>query len=244
MKKRLFVYLALAFWLSSPFYATAQRLRVGIKAGAGVAKFDYEPESPVSSSDFFQVFEGPRNSASGKYRPTYMLSGLLEYDLPQAFFLSSGIQASMKYAHFTSPSGVAKEMEINEYRFNTLYLQIPITVHYRLGKFFFGAGGYSGWAIAGTWDNKTFNDNRALQVTNGNIKFGNDEQVSNLQRFDFGARGELGYGFKQIRLSLTFDQGIANLKANNAKPNSGPIEKGTLRNQAIYATATYYWLAK
>jgi len=244
MKTRIFVFLTTALWFFIPFNVTAQRLRVGIKAGAGVAKFDYKSQSQVSSPDFFQVFDGPRNIVNGEYRPTYMLSGLLEYDLPNAFFLSSGIQASMKFSHFTVPSGYAKEEEINDYRFNILYLQIPITVHYRLGKFFFGAGGYAGWAIAGTWKNKTFDDNRTLQLTKGNIKFGNDEQVSNLQRFDYGVRGEFGYGFKRIRLSLAFDQGIAKMKANNAKPDNAPAEKGTLSNQAIYATATYYWLAK
>ncbi|GEM_PF-1237209 len=246
MKRTVCIFLSTAIWLSCCAISNAQSLRFGIKAGAGVAKFDYEPEAPIDSLDFFENYYGPRFDANSSYKLSYALAGVLEYDLSKAFVLSSGIQANLKFSNFKVQSGYAKDE--NKYRFNVLYLQLPVTVHYRTGKLFLGAGGYAGCAISGKYKNEVQNDKPEYRDFDGSLKFGNDPEESNLQRFDYGVRGEVGYGFKRLRLSLTFDQGIAKLKASNGDPisqiNYSPYEKGTLRNQAIYATATYYWLAK
>ncbi len=246
MKNAIFVFFVTVFWLSFSATLTAQSLRFGLKAGAGVAKFDYESDTPTDSLDFFKFYRGPRNTANGSFKPTYTLCGVLEYDFSKAFVLSSGIQATLKFSQFRLQSVYAKNL--NKYRFNVLYLQLPVTVHYRTGKFFLGAGGYAGWAVSGKWKNDVQDQNSVYQYVTDKIKFGNDPETSNLQRFDYGVRGEVGCGIKRLRLSFTFDQGIAKLKAANTKPeqqdNFFLREKGALRNQAIYVTATYYWLAK
>ncbi len=246
MKKSICISLATAFWLSFSIHSSAQSLRFGLKAGAGVAKFDYEPDTIVEPIDYFNYFGGPRNTAGGSYKPTYSLGGVLEYDLSKDFVLSTGIQASIKFSEHNVQYAYSREP--NRYRFNVLYLQLPVTVHYRRGKFFAGAGGYAGWAVSGKWKNDVQDDSPAFSYPTGKLRFGDDPEKSNLPRFDYGLRGELGYGFKQLRLSLNFDQGIAQLKSTNGESeyqgNISDVEKGTLRNQAIYLTAAYYWLAK
>ncbi|MFN0175899.1 MAG: porin family protein [Saprospiraceae bacterium] len=246
MKKIFPISLSIAFWLLCCAVSNAQSLRFGIKAGVGVAKLDYEPDTPLDSLDYFEYYYGPRNDFNSNFRPTYTLAGVIEYDLSKDFVLSSGIQTSLKFSRLNVQSGYARDE--NKYRFNVLYLKLPVTIHYRRGKVFLGAGGYAGWAVSGKYKNEVQNDNSQYLDYNGDLKFGNDPEKSNLQRFDYGVRGEVGYSFKRLRLSLTFDQGIAKLKASNGnpalQPNYSPYEKGMLSNQAIYATATYYWLAK
>ncbi|MDO8367536.1 MAG: porin family protein [Saprospiraceae bacterium] len=246
MKKILFISLTTAFWLFCSMLSTAQSLRFGINAGAGIAKFDYEPDALADSLDFFENYYGPRNTAGGSYKPTYSIAGVMEYDLSKDFVLSSGLQLNLKFSQFKVQSGYARDL--NKYRFNVLYLQLPLMVHYRAGMVFLGAGGYAGWALSGKYENMVQNDDSVYRPFSGKFKFGNAPELSNLQRFDYGVRGAVGYGFKRLRLSLTLDQGLATLKASNGKPdpqsNFSPYEKGTLHNQAIYATATYYWLKK
>ncbi|MFN0215140.1 MAG: outer membrane beta-barrel protein [Saprospiraceae bacterium] len=246
MKKAICLLSAISYGLCFATFSNAQRLRIGLKPGAGMARFNYEPDTPADSLDFFEYYYGPRNSAGGSFRLTYTLAGVLEYDLAKDFFLSSGMQANWKFSKYEVQTAYGRDL--NKYRFNVFSLSVPLTLHYRWGKFFMGAGGYAGWALAGKWTNDVQNDKPVFQRVTGNLKFGNDQDISNLQRFDYGLRGEIGYGLKQLRLSFTFDQGLATLKAANDKPdpqgNNSPFETGTIRNQAFYFTATYYWLAK
>lgn len=246
MKKLFCLFLSTALWLSFSTITYAQSLRFGIKAGAGVAKFNYESDTAPDSLDFFGFYRGPRNTDNATFKPSYAVGGVVEYDVSKLLFLSSGLQANLKFSQFKVQSGYARDE--NRYRFNVLYLQLPVMVHLRTGKFFLGAGGYGAWGVSGKWKNDVQNDDSVFQNISGKLNFGKDSSTSNLQRFDYGLRGEIGFGIKRLRLSLTFDQGLAKLKASNSEPlpqtNFYPIEKGTLRNQAIYATATYYWLAK
>ena len=246
MKKLFFILLITAIWLPFSTKTSAQSLRFGFKAGIGVAKFNYKSDTAPDSLDFFEFYSGPRNTDNASFKPSYSVSGVVEYDVSKVLFLSSGLQANLKFSQFKVQSGYARDK--NKYRFNVLYLQVPVTVHYRTGKFFLGAGGYGAWAVSGKWKNDVQNDGSIFQNLSGKLKFGNDPENSNLQRFDYGVRGEIGFGIKRLRLSLTFDQGLAKLKASNGQQktptNFSPLETGTLRNQAFYATATYYWLAK
>ncbi len=211
-----------------------------------MSKLDYKPDLPVDPVDDFSYFGGPRNKEGGVYKPTYLLGGVMEYDLSKDFVLSLGLQAALKYSSHTVAYAYSKEP--NKYRFNVVYLQLPVLVHYRRGKFFAGAGVYAGSALSGKWKNNVQDSDHIFQNYTGKLSFGNDSLRSNLPRFDFGLRGELGYGFKQFRLNLTFDQGLSQLKATNGEweqnGNASNVETGVLRNQAIYLSATYYWLAK
>jgi len=228
-------------------------LRFGLKAGAGLAKLDYEPSPPVNnaSSDFYQ---GLWYDYKGAFRPSFLVAGVLEYDLSKDFFLSSGVQACVKTSHVKFEYSNFGYSYTNDFHLRAFYLQVPLNLHYRVGKFFLGAGGYAGLGIGGKWKNEY-----VLYVSDGvplktpevtesseNIKFGNDFEKSNLKRFDAGLRAEVGFGLKTIRLSIAYEHGLV----NNLSSGTVYFDVGSqfydpkLYHQAITATATYYWLAK
>lgn len=248
MKKNVHLSLVFAFGLLFSFHSTAQSLRYGLRAGAGFAKFNYEPT--VDSSDT-EYYAGMWYEKKGSFRPSFMAAGVLEYDLSKDFFLSSGLQVSAKFSKVMAEERYFSEYSVNDFRLRTLYLQIPVSAHYRAGKFFLGAGGYLGLGLSGNWKNTNtlyVSDGVTLKIpvvveSAEPVKFGTDLKNTNLKRVDAGLRAELGLGLKTIRLSLAYEYGLINNLASGANPN-GPNFDSKLHHQAIYATATYYWLAK
>jgi len=242
MKKTFYLFLTIAFWLSCCPGSNAQNLRFGVKAGAGVANLDYEPESSADTFDF-DFYRGLFYNKGSNFRPTFLLGGVLEYDLSKDFFLSGGVQITGKFAHVEADD---PRWSTNDFRLRAFYMQIPMNVHYRAGKFFLGAGGYAGIGIGGKWKNTNVYEDPDGDITKNSsdkIKFGNDDFESNLKRFDAGLRAEIGFGIKRIRLSLAYDHGLAN-NLSKFKDGKQVISVSKLRHQAITVTAAYYWLAK
>lgn len=243
MKKTIFILLLLAFLAFLSTSATAQRLRFGLKAGAGFAKMDYQP---YNAQDTFsiQFYGNLWYKTGGSYRPSFLFGGVVEYDVSKDFLLSSGIQLSSR----SSKVAVSEMYSSGDYRFSVYQLQVPINIHYRLKRFFFGAGGYFSSAFAGRYKHVVKFTYPIGGVDgsedSGNLRFGNDAE-SNLQRFDFGLRGELGIGIKRTRLSVAFEQGFVNgLPKEFGVPGQQRPRDAQLRNQTITASLVYYWLAK
>lgn len=220
----------------------AQSLRFGLKAGAGMSNLDFSTPAPDSFDQTSYATVWYERKAA--YKPSILLGGVLEYDLTKDFLLSTGINLNAKFSHVVfSPNSAYK----SDYRLRLVYAQVPVNVHYRRGKLFLGAGGYVGFCALGSWKRKEtfFDPNGAphAENTSDNIVFGSDPEQANLKRLDAGVRVEIGYGFKTVRLSLAFDQGLLN-NAPTGVSVSGFAYEGKLRHQAVYAMLTYYWLAK
>ena len=239
MKKTLSFGLTLAFICCICNLSFAQALRVGIKGGTGFAKLDYTPNSPTDSFDV-EYYAGLSYSKMGSFRPTFLLAGVLEYDLSKDFFLSSGLQGSLKFSHAKTDPSLSI---FNDFRLRVLYLQLPVNVHYRAGKFFLGAGGYAGLGLVGNWKEERYDDGELVKSASDQVKFGSDPADSNLKRFDAGLRAELGLGLKTIRLSVAYEHGLVN-NLNQWMPNEKEIFNSRLLHRSITVAATYYWLAK
>lgn len=231
-----------AVWLGLLNTSHAQGLRFGIRAGVGFAKMDYEPTPPPDTFQY-DYYAGLWYARESKFRPTFLAGGVLEYDLSKDFLLSSGAQVCIKFAR----------AKVDDYYYNThdfkmqlLYLQIPLNVQYRTGKFFLGGGGYAGFGLGGKWkDTNTILDpDGTIEIKDGDgIKFGNSFEQKNLRRFDAGLRAEIGFGLKMVRLSVAYEYGLLNNLNSGTDPNNG-VYDSKLKHQAITATASYYWLAK
>jgi Outer membrane protein beta-barrel domain len=235
MKKQLLFSLILCTFCAS---LSAQALRFGLKAGAGVSNLRFSGLNPDNTDEAYVaeiVYE--RKAA---FRPTYLLGGVMEYDLTKDWLLSTGLNLTTKFSKIENSP---EKGYSSDFRLRLTYLQVPLNIHYRRAKFFIGAGGYLGICPLGKWNFKrTFEapNYDPMVIDEGEaITFGNDPEYHNLKRFDFGVRGELGYGFKTMRLSLAYDHGLA-----NNLPTLYNIRMEKMRHQAIYATVTYYWLAK
>jgi hypothetical protein len=219
---------------------SAQALRFGLKAGAGLSNLDFS--SPINPDYPDQVYYAEIwYERKAVFRPAFLVGGVLEYDLTKDFLLSAGLNLNTKFSRVQENSMADFT---RDFKLNLLYVQLPVNIHYRLSRFFIGAGGYVGLCAAGKWKLKeTFiTPNGTFETADDQkIAFGNNSVNANLKRLDAGIRGELGYGFKTVRLSLAYDHGLTN---NLPTLNDGMTYDGKLRHRAVYATVTYYWLAK
>lgn len=219
---------------------SAQALRFGLKAGAGLSNLDFS--APINPDYPDQVYYAEIwYERKAVFRPAFLVGGVLEYDLTKDFLMSAGLNLTSKFSHVRENS---MANFTRDFKLNLLYVQLPVNIHYRISRFFIGAGGYVGLCAAGKWKLKeTFiSPNGTGEVFNSQgIALGNDSEFANLKPLDVGVRGELGYGFKTVRLSLAYDHGLTN---NLPTLQDGMTYDGKLRHRAVYATVTYYWLVK
>lgn len=219
---------------------SAQGFRFGLKGGAGISNLQFGgyPADPSEQPRY----AGLEFNRSGNYFPSIWLGVVTEYDFTPNILLSAGGQLTPRFAQ-TKKQLPDYENQLN---LNIYYFQVPLTLHYHTRKWFFGAGAYGGICLAGRYKlTETFDKNNMPNTfeTGNSITFGSDAQTSNLRRLDFGLHGEIGYVFKTLRLSLIYDHGLANNVPTGIDANQNQLD-GDLKQRALYAMVTYYWLAK
>lgn len=180
--------------------------RFGVKAGLNLANINFTGES-AEANDFT------------KNLSTFQIGGLAEFDFTDNIGLGIGLQLQGR--------GVKLEDSGFESTLNPLYIQVPVSLHYRNGGFYAGVGPYAGFGVAGKAKVSFLG-----QSESENIKFGNDED-SDLSPLDFGANLELGYEILgMIRLSAGYSLGLANITPKDLRTGD---EGG--KNRAITVSA-------
>lgn len=230
-----------SFLLLSEF-AAAQTIRLGVRAGGGMAQMAYTPMSPPDTLryDYYAGFLYDRQAG---YKSTFTAGGVAEYDLSKNWLLSGGLQACLKFYEANDNRDYPKD----RFRLNVVYFQMPLMAHFRAGKWFVGVGGYAGAGLGGRWkrDIIFYNDKTGEEVesASNNIKFGADFDDDNMRRFDGGVRGEVGFGLKKMRLSVAYEHGLANSLNSGTNANQQFFDSA-LRHRALTLFVTYYWLAQ
>lgn len=82
------------------------------------------------------------------------------------------------------------------------------------GGFYAGVGPYVGFAVAGKLKTKTEAGGQSDETTD-DLTFGNDADDS-FTSLDYGAGLELGYQFGGIRVSASYNLGLANVAPKDA----------------------------
>jgi hypothetical protein len=241
MKNKAVLFFACSFLLLS-VSASAQTVRFGVKAGAGIAQMSYTPTPPPDTFQY-DYYTGFLYDRQAGHKPTFTAGGLAEYDLAKNWLLSGGLQACLKFYEANDDRDYPKD----RFRMNVVYLQVPLMAHFRTGKWFVGIGGYAGAGLSGRWNRSLtfYNDKTGEEVESISdaIKFGTDFGESNWRRFDGGARGEVGFGLKKMRLSVAYEHGFANSLNSGTNANQQFFDS-KLRHRAVTAAVAYYWLAK
>lgn len=222
---------------------TAQGFRFGLKGGAGVSNLQFGGFTADPSDQ--PKYAGLQYNRSGNYFPSIWLGAVAEYDLTTSLLASAGVQLTPRFAK-SEKKDLLPDYE-NEVSLNLYYLQVPLVLHYHTRKFFFGAGVYGGLCFAGKykWKETYYDLGIAYpSETDNPVEFGSDTKSDNLKRLDFGLHGEIGYVFKTLRLSLVYDHGLLNNVPNGDYDSYKIFLNGELKQRALYAMVTYYWLAK
>ena len=197
------------------------QLRYGLKAGVVLA------DMPFNATDEF-YYNGIVFQEGGNPRMTFLAGGIAELDLRRNWTLSVELQLSGK-GYLEKGNGVTSDFE--EYAARLWYVQLPVAANFRWSGFFMGAGPYAGIGLAGK-----IKATRATAVDNFSVAFGNDEE-SDLRRFDAGVYVQIGYSFRNFRLSFGGQFGLTNaIPAFYA--NSTQFKA---RQQSMSVAAAYYF---
>lgn len=189
----------------------------GVKAGANIANTSSKNESG---------------------RIGFNVGGTVEYKLSDRFFLQSGLEFTSKGSklkeqsfNFSLPyfdSGELTSIDDLDYvtytgkakaSQNLMFLQIPLTIGYRLPlaediNLTFNIGGYAGYGIAAR---SKYKINGTLKYPDGKTESVNTETTykkyneTGLERFDYGLLGGIGIEYKKFSFNVNYELGLRNL---------------------------------
>jgi hypothetical protein len=165
--------------------STQAQVRFGAKAGLNVSTMSFSRDVPSTIS----------------WLPTLQVGAQVDVHLQGAFRLNTGLQIFGK--GFTSEAttfGVATSGKANP-----IYLHVPVTVHYRFDDVFVGAGPYLSYGFAGS-GTTTINGS----TVDADLTFGSEIE-SDFAALDYGIGLEAGLDIDALRVSASFNFGLANV---------------------------------
>lgn len=182
--------------------ASAQ-MRIGIKAGLNLASIAY-------SDDYLDYSEQALGTdiATGMI-PNYHLGGVAEFGFKGPLGLNLGLMLNAKGGSLDFDFDFFGEEIKTSGKTRPLYLEVPIALTYRNKGFFAGLGPYIGFGIGGKTKSKAEYMGQE-ETDSAAIEFGNDPDNS-FAPLDYGAGLELGYEFNSLRLSASYNFGLANV---------------------------------
>ena len=164
------------------------------------------------SDDYTAVLEFVETSDfENKSLPAYHAGVVVEFGFGGGNFgLGTGLQFSAKGGKRVFTGTVLNVPYTRTRNVMPMYLQLPLTLHFRSGGFYAGAGPYAGFAITGKTTTKIEYDGSSNKESE-DLEFG-DEENKDFSQFDYGVGFELGYEFfGNLRLSGSYQLGLANI---------------------------------
>ena len=231
--KRAYLFLALFNVLA--VYTFSQKVRMGFLGGANftLANYDFPKDMNIDNA-----YISSWQSNSG---PGLSLGFDIEYDLSDKLFASTGIVLN-KFSF----KAIGKDDFINQetiledqYQFGVFELQLPLMLHYRVGKFSAGVGTFAALGIAGRFTYKNVENGNLENEYNQALAFNNNPmEYADFRPLNVGLSGEIGYGVKRWRLAAHLDLGLLNL-APKAPSNDIEVQKYPLKRSNLGLTFLY-----
>lgn len=165
----------------------------------------------------------------------------IEYDFSDKLFVSTGIvlnkssfKAINKYDFINQKTILEKQ-----YQFGLFELQLPLLLHYRVGKFSAGVGAFAALGVAGQFSFKNVDNGKLENDYHQALAFNNDEmEYADFRPVNVGLSGEIGYGVKRWRLAAHLDLGLLNL-APKTPSNDVEVQKYPLKRSSLGLTFLY-----
>jgi hypothetical protein len=228
-------YLLFALFNVLAVYAFSQKVRVGFLGGANftLANYDFPKDMNIDNAYI----------SSWKSNPgTGLLLGLdIEYDLSDKFFASTGVVLNKSSFTAIKKNAYINQETIleNQYQFGVFELQLPLLLHYRVGKFSAGVGTFAALGIAGKFTFKNVENGNLENEYHQALAFKNDEmEYADFRPMNVGLSSEIGYGVKRWRLAAHLDLGLLNL-APKTPSNDVEVQKYPLKRSSLGLTFLY-----
>jgi len=228
-------YLLLALFNVLAVYAFTQKVRMGFLGGANftLATYDFPTEMNIDNAYISSWQSNPG--------PGLSLGFDIEYDLSDKIFASTGIVLNKYSFKAIQQDDYINQETISEdqYQFGLFELQLPLMLHYRVGKFSAGLGTFAGLGIAGQFTFKNVENGNLENSYDQALAFNNDEMgYADFRPLNVGLSSEIGYGVKRWRLAAHFDLGLLNL-ASKAPSNDVEVQKYPLKRSSLGLTFLY-----
>ena len=202
--------------------AQAQKVRMGFLAGPAfsLAAYEFPTGKELNNPDV------PNEVKSWQSTPGFG-SGIgleAEYDFTDKIFVSTGLTLNTSSFKTTvTDEYIVEKLTIEQqYQFSIFGIQVPVLLHYRVGKFNAGIGGFGALAISGQLKYKRLENQSVENTYDQALVFNSDKmEYADFRPFNAGLRAELGYGIKRLRVSTFFDAGLLN---SSPKTASGDVE--------------------
>ncbi len=211
---------ALTCILAGDAFAQTFPIKYGIKAGVSLAKI------ALSGNDY-----GNMPTFTNKSTPitSFHFTGLVEVPVSNSFSVQPGLSLTSKGSAFMLfKSGTEQGLDYlirSNSTANIIYLELPVNAFYKTDDgFYFGAGPYAAYAIAGQLRSEGTNKTGGLPVLivyeDRNIKFGTDEDKDDFKAVDFGLNFSAGYQLKMgINIGINYGLGLTNLTPKGTAAN-------------------------
>ena len=207
MRKLLTLFaVAIATLFSAQAFA---QLKVGGKAGLNLANqsFDYDDSDAEPATNM---------------RVGFHIGAAVEYGLSDDLAIQSGLLFTQKGFSFDLEDDLPDGTSVDGYdRVSLSYLEVPISVAYKISDFQVYAGPYVAFGIAGrnNWDytveaggvSEDYNDEISLKPSFGEVTeedLADDEDA--FSAFDFGLNFGLGYQFGPMLVNAGYSLGLGN----------------------------------
>ena len=215
--------------------AFTQKVRMGFLGGANftLASYDFPKDMTIDNA-YIQSWK----SSTG---PGFSLGFDIEYDLSDKIFASTGIVLNKStFKGIRDDNYLNNKINIaNQYQFGIFELQLPLMIHYRVGKFSAGLGSFAALGIAGQFTFKNVENGNVENAYDQALAFSNDEMdYADFRPLNVGLSSEIGYGVKRWRLAAHFDLGLLNLApkfpSNDVVVQQYPLKRSNLGVTFLY----------
>lgn len=236
MKKQSALFITWAL-VSFVLNTSSAQVRFGIKAGLNLASISY-------SDDYIEYNEVTiGGDISTGMIPAYHLGGLVEFDFGSNIGLSTGLELNVKGGSLDLEGVFLGQPYTAESEVRPMYLQVPAVLTYRKNGFYAGVGPYIGFGIGGKIKTEVDAGGQSEEDSD-TIEFGSDSGDS-FASLDYGARLELGYEFNNIRVSASYNFGLANAVPKDAVDEGEDIDLDfKYRHNVIGISVAYLFKGK
>lgn len=187
----------IAFTMTTEIFAQ----NFGIKGGLNLSNMLVKDDDDTYSDDF-------------KMKPGFHIGATAEFPLTGIFSFETGLLLSTKGSKMSEEETFMGETYKYESKLTLFYLDIPLSAKasFDLGgtKIYGVFGPYLSYGLSGkskyeeTFDGETESDEE-------DIKWGSDEDESDLKRLDFGLTMGAGVEINSIQIGLSYALGLANI---------------------------------
>ncbi len=189
-------------------------VKFGVRAGVNLANF------ALSGSEY-DTEEGKLEKDNQKSNTSFSFGGYVEIPVSTVFSVQPGLNLSGKGGKVEYSEKVLGENLTITGKASTMYIEIPVNAVFNFGGFYFGAGPYVGYAIAGRKKFETkFGGVIVPEASKpeSDIKFGSKkstaiEEGDDFKPLDFGLNALVGYKLESgLNFGVNYGLGLSNIE--------------------------------